>query len=100
MAEILPFPSRTQPALDHFEVGDANWTEDSSAVGVSLRLVATLATTPSRTLAELAHKVEVLVLRLAPTAYGSLCEAEAALLRSVSHDIHRVAQDVNGALTL
>jgi hypothetical protein len=95
MAEILLFPSRTQPASGQLDERDDNWTEDGATEGVSLRLVATLAAAPSRSLAELARKVEVLVLRLAPAigTDGSLCDAEAALLRSVSRDIRRVAED-------
>jgi hypothetical protein len=99
MADILRFPNRTRLAPDHLDEEDDNWTDDSATGSVSLRLVAALAAAPSRTLAEVAHKVEILVLRLAPTdgTDGSLCDAEAALLRSVSREIRRVAEDATFA---
>ena len=96
MAEILTFPGRSHPASDHLEDGDDAWPEDYAPGGIGLGLVATLSTTPSRTIADLARKVEVLALRLVPGngADAGLCTAEAALLQSVWHEIRRVADDV------
>jgi hypothetical protein len=96
MAEILRFPGRSLPASDHLEDGDDAWSEDHAPGGIGLGLVAELSVAPSRTIAELARKVEVLVLRLLPGdgADAGLCNAEAALLQSIWHEIRRVADDV------
>ena len=95
MAEILPFPERTLPAPVDVDHGDDGWPEEDAPGGIGLGLVAALAAAPSRSLAELARKVEVLVLRLLPGdgAEAGLCGAEAALLRSVAREIQRVADD-------
>jgi hypothetical protein len=95
MAEILTFPSRWHLASNHLADGDDAWPEDHAPGGVGLKLVATLSATPSRTIADLARKVEVLVLRLVTGdgADAGLCKAEAALLQSVYLEICKVADD-------
>ena len=96
MAKILRFPDRSLLASDHLDDVDNEWSEDHAPGGIGLRLVAALSATPSQTIADLARKVEVLVLRLLPGdgTDAGLCDAEAALLQSVWHEIRRVADDV------
>jgi hypothetical protein len=96
MAEILIFPGKSLPTSDHFDEGDNEWLEDHAPGGINLELVAALSTAPSRTLADLARKVEVLALRLVPGGGvdAGLCAAEAALLQSIWHEIRKVADDV------
>ena len=100
MAEILPFPDRTLPEPLPLDDGDDEWLEDDAPGGIGLALVTTLAATPSRTFAELAGKVEVLVKRLLPDdgSDAGLCAAEAALLCTVSREIRRIAD--SGAFAL
>jgi hypothetical protein len=109
MAEILQFPAgrlvdaadRNRIASCHVEAlaadaGVDEWPEEDASEGTSLRLVASLAATPSPTLVVLARKVEVLVARLAADeeADAGLCVAEARLLKSVLRDLQAFAGDV------
>lgn len=100
MAEILPFPGKALPAPAPLDEGVDEWPETDTPGGISLTLVAALAATPSRTLAELACKVEVLAKRLLPDDGSDigLCVAERALLWTVSHEIRRIADDGSFAL--
>jgi hypothetical protein len=109
MAEILLFPAerlmnsahRTKvrlPEIEEFgaEFSTDEWPEQDAADDTSLGLVANLAAAPSKTLAVLARKVEVLVARLASDDENDagLCTAEAKLLRSVLQDLQAFAADV------
>jgi len=76
--------------------GDDEGPEHDAPGGISLGLVARLAAAPSRTIADLARKAEVLVARLASEdgVDAGLCAAEAALLRSVLRDLRAIADDL------
>ncbi|MBL6081347.1 hypothetical protein JMJ56_25455 [Belnapia sp. T18] len=105
MADILPFSVqrragaahyRRQPLSQPARAGDdldASISVEPAAADCSdLGAVASLAEAPSRTLAALTGKVEVLVSRLADEdADAGLCVAEAKLLRSVLQDLRAFA---------
>jgi hypothetical protein len=108
MADILLFPIERAVAAAHPTVApppqaevlaaeaDGNaWSEDDTADDGSLEKVASLAATPSQSLAVLVTKMEVLVTRLAPEdgTDAGLCLAEASLLRSVLCDLRAFAMD-------
>jgi hypothetical protein len=108
MADILLFPARRasvtahrtdapQPPAEALALAsDADpWPGDDTEDNYGLEAVASLAATPSESLAVLAAKVEILVARLAPddgTDTG-LCRAEASLLRFVLRDLRAFAMD-------
>jgi hypothetical protein len=78
------------------DAGVDEWPEEDAPGGASLGLVVSLAAVPSPTLVVLAHKVEVLVARLATDeeADAGLCVAEARLLRSVLRDLRAFAGNI------
>src|SRR6478609_2569463 len=65
------------------------WPEDDMGDNGALEMAASLAATPSRSLAGLATKMGVMVAHLAPGdgTDAGLCPAEASLLRSVLRDL-------------
>ena len=108
MADILLFPTKQVPVAAHQYDAPQLQTEasvaapgidawfDDDAIGTgSLEMVASLAATPSQSLAGLVTKVEVLAARLAPDegTDAGLCIAEASLLRSVLRDLRVVVMD-------
>ncbi len=118
MAEILSFTTRpltgrvpydpacpgTTPSHPAYastgDLDEDGGAEEDAPGGIRLGLVARLAAAPSRTLADLTHKAEVLVARLAPDdgAESGLCAAEVALLQSVLRDLRAVADDIGFVL--
>jgi hypothetical protein len=108
MADILFFPTERALAAAHrlnappqaeivaADVDAGAWSEADAADNGSLERVASLAATPSQSLAVLAAKMEVLVARLAPDdgADAGLCIAEVNLLRSVLCDLRAFVMDV------
>jgi hypothetical protein len=105
MADILPFcvqrragaahhtrQSPSQPTRPGNDL-DADMPVEAAAADCSdLGMVTSLAEAPSRTLAALTSKVEVLVSRLTDEdADAGLCVAEAKLLQSVLQDLRAFA---------
>ncbi|WP_165982924.1 hypothetical protein [Dankookia rubra] len=108
MADILLFPAERASAAAHQDDAphtqaavvaaslDADaWPEDDTGDIGELATVASLAASPSQSLAGLVSKVEVLVERLAPDdgSDAGLCLAEASLLRSVLRDLRAFVGD-------
>ena len=105
MADILPFATQrhasaahnsrrvlSQPATPENILCADIPVEAAAAERSDLGKVASMAEVPSRTLAALTDKVEVLVNRLADEdADAGLCGAEAKLLRSVLQDLRAFA---------
>ena len=108
MADILLFPVERASAAAHRHdalqsqaaalaaASEAEaWPEDDTGDNSDLETVASLAASPSLSLAGLVTKVEVLVARLAPDdgTDAGLCLAEASLLRSVLRDLRAFVID-------
>ena len=108
MADILLFPAGRastaaqcsdalrSPAAALAATPDAEtWLEDDAGDIGDLDAVASLAASPSQSLAVLVNKVEVLAARLAPDdgTDAGLCLAEASLLRSVLRDLRTFVMD-------